>query len=378
MVVEQLFRGGFGLAVAVALAGCGQTAHEKPYVFPMPPANGGAGGSSAGSASAGMAGDASSAGASGSAPVVVGGAGSGGPAMPSDGMTAWPSAGCGREAAQALEMFVKYVIPTSGTKAADATGVPGPWTYEREFYVWLPPGYDPMKPYGLAVELPGCGANGSAVYPLPMASEPLIRVGLTPPPNDIEHGLAPNQQCFDDYEGDDSVDFAFFEAVLSQLNARFCYNRRRVLVIGNGSGADLANQLACHYAGNQHGYAVLGSITANGGLSSAAQQGLTCSAAPVVGMWAGAVGSTVYPFEETTNAVNRAMQVNGCTAADYDSADLESFPLPNASNEACKRITGCSAPHPLVVCAVPGATNRSTFDDIIASGTSELLKLLAP
>ena len=321
MVVAQDLRG-FGLAFGLTLVGCGETVGE-PYVFPLPPAAGagGAGGgeSTAGAATAGMAASA------GRPPLVVGGAGSGGPAMPSDELAAWPSAGCGLESEQALEVFVEYVIPTSGSKGDDATGIAGPWSYERKFYVSLPPAYDPTKAYALAVELPGCGATGRDVYPLRMAREQIIRVGLTPPPNAIEHGTAPNQQCFDDYEGDDSVDFVFFEEVLTQLNARFCYDRSRVLVLGNSSGANMANQLACHYAGNRDGYAVRGVLTANGGLNTDAELGLTCSGAPLAGLWVGEVESAVYPFERLENAVNRAMVVGGCEASELDVATLEDF-----------------------------------------------------
>ena len=35
----------------------------------------------------------------------------------------------------------------------------------------------------------------------------VVRVGLTPAPNSIGHGTNENQGCFDDKEGDDSVDW---------------------------------------------------------------------------------------------------------------------------------------------------------------------------
>lgn len=35
----------------------------------------------------------------------------------------------------------------------------------REYYVWLPAGYDPTRAYPLVFEGPGCGGKGTDVYP---------------------------------------------------------------------------------------------------------------------------------------------------------------------------------------------------------------------
>ena len=109
-----------------------------------------------------------------------------------------PTPGCGKAPTQSTGQFVRHTITTSGTKAPNATGVPGPWTYEREYFVWLPPNYNANKAYPLVFEMPGCGGNGTNVYTLDNGSGAgaggnVISVGLTPPPNAIKHVTNPSQ-----------------------------------------------------------------------------------------------------------------------------------------------------------------------------------------
>ena len=171
-----------------------------------------AGATTAGNASAG--GDLPSAG-QGRQPNIAGaggGGGAGGSANPSDISKVKPSLGCGKPALQATATFVKYTIPTSGTKdnncADKLNNVPkcGAWSVPRDYYLWLPPTYDNHHAYPLVVQAPGCGGVGTEVYSLSPTNGAndvglggsVIRVGLTPPPNSVGHGTNENQGCFDD------------------------------------------------------------------------------------------------------------------------------------------------------------------------------------
>jgi hypothetical protein len=63
------------------------------------------------------------------------------------------------------------------------------------------------------------------------------------------------------------------------------------------------------------------------------------------------------------------MQVNGCTiGTDYDSAEFESYPI-GGGNPAttCKKLKGCPAEYPLVVCPIEG-NSHSTHDTIVNPG----------
>jgi poly(3-hydroxybutyrate) depolymerase len=127
--------------------------------------------------------------------------------------------------------------------------------------------------YELVFEAPGCSGNGAVVQSLSPtndnmgvgANRTVIRVGLTPPPLSVGHGTNPGEGCFDDKEGDDSVDFVFYESLLDKLETELCYDENRVFAAGTSSGAWLANELACKCAGDTHGHALRGVVTDGAG-----------------------------------------------------------------------------------------------------------------
>ncbi len=190
----------------------------------------------------------------------------------------------------------KQTMTTSGTKPAGcADSVCGAWTYPRDYYVTLPKGYVNNKAYPIVFEGPGCGGQGTDVYGLndPTAgntgnvNNTVIRVGLTPPPNAIGHATNPNQGCFDDKEGDSSVDWVFYENLYDKLASTICFDKNRVFASGNSSGAWFSNELGCKYAGDPT-RPVRGIMPNTGGLpTTPAPQVTTCSSKPMAGMWVG-------------------------------------------------------------------------------------------
>ncbi len=126
-----------------------------------------------------------------------------------------PTAGCGQDPGQAIGIAVRGTIQTMGTKVSGcADSRCGPWSYLREYFVTLPAGYDRSKAYPLIVQGSGCMGTGQMVYPLNNSVDnTVIRVGLTPPPDTIGHATNPNQGCYDDKEGDDSVDWVLYEGL---------------------------------------------------------------------------------------------------------------------------------------------------------------------
>jgi len=70
-------------------------------------------------------------------------------------------------------MFVKFTIPTSGTKdancadkLADGTQKCGAWTYPRDYYVGCRPTMTSSAPTRWCCRRPACGGNGTTVYTL--------------------------------------------------------------------------------------------------------------------------------------------------------------------------------------------------------------------
>jgi poly(3-hydroxybutyrate) depolymerase len=251
--------------------------------------------------------------------------------------------------------------------------------------VWLPPAYAKTQPYPLVVQAPGCGADGTAVYSLSPtntdadagASGTVIRVGLTPPPNSIGHATNQNQGCFDDKEGDDSVDFVFFEKLLDQLKTELCYDENRVFVSGNSSGSWLANELVVKYAGDTKGHAVRGVISNMGGLPTEVAFAPTPSGKPYGGVWVFEIGDVGTGSSGWRPAVNKAMQVAGCTASSYETAQTVAFPVGGgALATSCKRIQGCSTLHPLIVCPLAG-NGHGPHDEVVNPASATFIDLLA-
>ena len=295
------------------------------------------------------------------------------------------TAGCGLAATQATGTFVRYTVGTSGTKAAncadrlnDGTAVCGPWALVREYFVWLPVGYDPNKAYPLVFQMTGCGGTGRDVYTLNNgvadgAGNSVIRVGLTPPPNSVGHGTNPGQGCYDDKEGDDSVDLVFYEKLRDTLKGELCYDDNRVFASGNSSGSWMANEMVTKYAGNANGYALRGIAVNTGGLPTTAAFTPVATNSPMAGMWVHELQDPVNPFTGTKVAINRAMTVNGCTGTNYDTAQFDNYPIGGGNADTtCKLIKGCPAIYPLVVCALPGSQHAS-HDSVANPGFSKFL-----
>ena len=187
-----------GLGTFFSLAGLGGCSVEEPGApagsagSAGTTASGGSGGASGGMVTAGTtstagttaAGTASTAGAtgtagaggSGTAGSGGGGGGSAGGSSSGKGLPgAKASTGCGKAATQPLEMFVNYK-----EKITPSALVTEKWQ-NREYWVRLPAGYDPNRPYPTVFVGPGCGGKGNNAIPIQKASgNDAIVVGIEP------------------------------------------------------------------------------------------------------------------------------------------------------------------------------------------------------
>jgi poly(3-hydroxybutyrate) depolymerase len=350
--------------------------------------SGGAGVSTAGSGGAGIT--------AGNGGMSVGGGnvgGSGGGGNTNVITKVWKSDGCGMAPTDPDRQ--KINIPTKGEKdaqCADALdGQPkcGLWgqagstwltdPLQREFQLYLPQGYDNTKAYPLLFEGPGCGGNAGGVYGLSGVANQVIRVGITPPDPKIGHGTNPGQRCFDDKEGDDSVDWVFYENLYDRLNAELCFDRNRVFSAGDSSGSWFSNEVGCKYAGDAT-RPIRGVLPNTGGLPNQPQFKPTCTNAPMSGIWVHEVNDMENPFSGNKYAIDRAMTVNGCMGStSYDDAVakgmVQNFPIGGGKpDDTCKLIKGCPEIHPLVVCALPG-NQHAPHNDTVEPGFATYLKL---
>jgi hypothetical protein len=286
-----------------------------------------------------------------------------------------PTKGCGQDPGQELGVLVMHTIQTMGTKAAGcADSNCAPWSYPRDYFVKLPTGYDNAKAYPLLFQEPGCGGAGNYVYDFVALADTVIEVGLSPPPNAIGHATNPGQGCFDDHEGDDSVDWVFYETLYDQLAKTLCFDRNRVFSSGLNSGGSLSNELGCKYAGDAT-RPVRGVMPVGGDLPTDPAFAPTCTTKPMAGMWIHQVDDTEYPFADTIVAINRAMKVNGCTlGTGYADATFDNFPIGDVSDHTCLKIRGCPDLYPLVVCPLP-APARVVTDTVPDDGIPTFITL---
>jgi hypothetical protein len=287
-----------------------------------------------------------------------------------------PTPGCGKPPAQALGTLVRNTIQTSGTKAPDCHDTKcGAWSYEREYYLQLPANYDPTTALSLIVEGPGCGGKGNNIYPLPSLDTAVIRVGLSPSVEAAAFTDRVGQGCFDFNDGDNSVDWPFYENLYDRLASQICFDRNRAFVIGSLSGGGrFADELGCKYAGDAT-RPVRGVMANTGGLLTDPKQVPTCTTKPMAGMWIHEIGDTQAPFSGAKLAIARAMQVNGCTiGTGFDDAEFDIFPIADNPDGTCKRIKGCPNITPLVVCPISG-NNHTYHANIATPGFSSFIEL---
>jgi hypothetical protein len=330
---------------------------------------GGAAGGAGGAATAG-AGGAVTAGAGGEA---AGGGGAGG-AAPGGAITAVrPSTAC--NTATAPEDGT-YQIMTMGQKTdcarAGCGDLPddGTWAETREYSIFKPSAYTNATPYTLVFLGPGCGGGSTNIYSYDN-SDTIIRIGVRPSQDGAiqnSHGTNQNQGCFDDKEGDDSVDFVLYEDLYDLLDTQLCFDKNRVFFGGNSSGAWWSNEHGCHYAGDPV-RPVRGIMPNTGGLPSEPQFKPTCTNAGMAGMWIHETGDTTNPFSGNIFAINRAMEVNGCQVGQtYDTAEFEmNYLVPE-----CRRILGCDPLYPLVVCPLNG-NGHGGHEDVVEPGVAAFL-----
>jgi poly(3-hydroxybutyrate) depolymerase len=260
--------------------------------------------------------------------------------------------------------------------ANNGAKVCGPWTLDRVFRILLPDQYDPNKSYPLLFEGPGCGGGAGSLYGLPVSfTNTIIRIGLQP--SRIEaHGTNPGENCFDDKEGDDSMDWVFYEVLYDKLNEQLSFDRNRVFAGGNSSGAWLANELGCKYAGDAK-YPIRGIMPNTGGLPTDAAYVPTCTNHGMAGFWSHELNDPTNAFAGNIVAIDRAMKVDKCQQTAYAQAQFENFPIGGGqADDKCKRIKNCDPLYPLVVCAFPGGGHGS-HPEVVEPGWPKFVGLFA-
>lgn len=266
-----------------------------------------AGGSASGGESAGAnaGGGQPSGGAAGSAGMAGSAGGSGKPA-------ATPSAGCNLTPGQALGSFVERAkLPVNGK--------------DRQWWVWLPPGYDASHAYPVVFTFHGCGGPDNFIPMQKTAGNDAI----------IIRGTGGDNGCWS-YPGSGD-DVKFFDAMLAEAEAKLCVDTSRVFSTGYSSGAWFTNTLACARGDKLRGAgSVSGGVVGNRG---------SCSG-EFARIFIHDTDDTTNYFDKNGNKAELARIVtqNHCSAAPPVAED----PPP------CARYQGCDPGYPVIMCQTMG------------------------
>jgi poly(3-hydroxybutyrate) depolymerase len=274
-----------------------------------------------------------------------------------------PGAGCGRSLPAGttptvtgrIQGYTQFTVMGTGANLTD-TPIPakaGP----RTFWVRVPADYDPQHAYRVVFIGDGCGDRGMAnMYALQLfkeaagGTEQAIYVAIDNPPNPVY------MDCYDNNDGPRSEDWEAFDLFMSFVDEHYCADLDKVYVVGYSTGATLANQWGCYFAGTPSPprkfaprYHVRGQV-ALWGYEPPDQP--PCGG-PVAGLWMhGTQSSGVSPETDVRPSLVRVGRANGCdttvdnpgTSAPWHGNDT------TLSRGLCQQLTRCPADHPVVFC----------------------------
>jgi len=240
---------------------------------------------------------------------VAGGAGSGSGGASS----AVPSAGCGIRPEQPLGSWSER--PKLRVNDED-----------RQWWVWLPIGYEPTRAYPVIFTFHGCGGPSNFIPMQQKTGSDAI----------VVRGTGADDGCWT--YGAEGDDVKFFDAMLVALQDQYCTDISRVFAMGYSSGGWMTNTLEC-----SRGDKLRATGTLSGGRAG---NGTNCK-----GKFARA---TVHDLNDPTNPfdkqgasqeLDRVLAQNHCKT---DVLPVMELPVP------CARYQGCDAGFPVIACRTDG------------------------
>lgn len=273
-----------------------------------------------------------------------------------------PSAGCGKAqpGEDSASDWTRHDIMVQGVAEhflegnADYGNQNGFDFAHRNYFVRLPGNYDNSKAYPLLISAGGCGTtngesgDGGGANPLPGDQDVAVQVGLSYVYTN--HSGA----CFED-GWSDTPDLPYFDAVLAELDQRYCFDRGKVFVSGFSSGAWESYMLACARGG-----VIRGIGTQAGGLRD---QRPPCTGIPVAAFLTAGVNDA-NPIEDidpntgfdhgSQAARDVILQTNGCTGNETEPYVTADAP----ADWNCVSYTSCPKEYPVIWCAITADEGR--------------------
>lgn len=243
---------------------------------------------------------------------------------------------------QALASYVKSTLMVTGVTPKQAP---------RNYYVWLPEGYEPTRAYPLVFIGPGCGSDGLHGIQLQTTTgKDAIVVGLDPS-TDVDPG---GRQCFDSQTFPDP-EVPYFDQTLAALEAKFCVDKSRIFIEGFSSGSWLANLIGCVDAGT---------VRAQGN-ASGCMQGVPANACtkPIAYFGVHNDPDPNNSYDCGTKNRDEKIKRNGCTSQTMPFTPVGLKTPPGATID-CVQYVGCMPGYPVVFCTTKGLNpTHSPQDD---------------
>lgn len=307
------------LSCVFALAACGDDS-----------STGGSGGSGGGGAGGGGDGGSQPNQGGGGAPNTGGSGPTDGGGTSDGGGTPNGSPGCGVPLTEATEQWL--------AKTADLNGT------TREFFVWLPPGYDPLRAYPVVYQFHGCNNDPA-------------RENNNVPVQDQSGGDAIHVRgravdaCWD--TNPTGPDVAFYDAMVDAVETGYCADPTHRFATGYSSGSFMTHLLSC----------VRGS-TLRGVASIAGGMGGSGCTGNVAALLIHDANDNTVNISASEQARDRYLTENACgeTTTAFD-------PAP------CQAYEGCSAGLPVVWCQTAGQ-DHSRQDGLAAPAFWNFLSTL--
>jgi poly(3-hydroxybutyrate) depolymerase len=268
------------------------------------------------------------------------------------------SPGCGMATTQATGGYVEHALTVPGVPAAAA---------QRQYFVRLPAGYDPGKPYRTIYLGGGCKPiaelepTTDVVYPIEQLSgEEAILVAMMPSLYKGADYNAPDcatkmtcQYCFDDGAHSttpESIEYPYFDLLHQTVEANYCVDKNRQFFAGYSSGGWMAHQLGCEFPDVLRAQ---GSVT--GGLPGAIANGSkTCKDQPIAALLIHDYNDRSNPYSGSVAALERLLVLNGCaggtTMATAPEAPYQIPSVPSTAVFGCVEYVGCPIDYPIVFC----------------------------
>ena len=227
-----------------------------------------------------------------------------------------PSAGCMNPMTQALDQWVHYKLMIQNV--------------QRDYAIRLPKTFDSKKPHRVLFTFPW--GNGNAETTSPYYNQPNA--------DGIFIGVSQDGKFFK-YTAD-SADVEFFDAIVKEVESKFCVDENRLFASGMSSGSWFTNVIGCQRSNVLRAQGNISGCWPDGRIDPA-----ICSKQSIAGIFVHGSSDTTNRIECGMVARDRLLKLNGCST--------ETKPV---APSPCVEYQGCKTGYPVVWCQTKAAHDR--------------------